>query len=149
MKHEAGVVFSTEESKGQNMNPIFNYKHTHHVEMVTDYILDYFDQGNVSNFVFNHFRFNSRSTPTLNSAWARTSIELRTIREKAPSQNKPKKSKSSSLTLALRQRPLKTVHQLRETQMLLMARVCLLLKLLAVVSFDSRATKIFCLGTNT
>jgi len=48
MKHEAGVVFSTDESKGQNMNPVFNYKHTHHVEMVTDYILDYFDQGNVS-----------------------------------------------------------------------------------------------------
>jgi hypothetical protein len=67
MKHEAGVVFSTEESKGQNMNPIFNYKHTHQVEMVTDYILDYFDQGNVSNFVFNNFRFNSRSTPILNS----------------------------------------------------------------------------------
>jgi len=51
MKHESGVVFSTEESKGKDANPVFNYKHTHHVEMVTDYILDYFDQGNVSKII--------------------------------------------------------------------------------------------------
>jgi len=51
-KHEPGVIYSTEEYNGQNRNPEFAYKKVHHIDLVTDYILEYFDTGNVSSPLF-------------------------------------------------------------------------------------------------
>ncbi len=47
-KHEPGVVYQTEQVEGQNPNPSFNYKKVHHIDLVTDYIVDYIDSGSVS-----------------------------------------------------------------------------------------------------
>lgn len=47
-KHEPGVVYSSGECNGMNQEPVFNYKKVHSVDLVTDYILEYFDTGNVS-----------------------------------------------------------------------------------------------------
>lgn len=63
-KHEPGVVYSSGEYNGLDQNPVFNFKKVHNVELVTDYILEYFDTGNVSELFFNSFRFHSRSTPS-------------------------------------------------------------------------------------
>lgn len=46
-KHEPGVVYSTGEIQGQNPDPEFNYQHVHHIDLITDYIIDYIDSGNV------------------------------------------------------------------------------------------------------
>lgn len=47
-KHEPGIIYSTGEFEGQTPDPVFNYKKTHHIDLVTDYIIDYIDSGNVS-----------------------------------------------------------------------------------------------------
>ena len=46
-KHEPGVIYSTEEHAGQDRNPAFNYKKVHNIDLITDYILEYFDSGNI------------------------------------------------------------------------------------------------------
>jgi hypothetical protein len=47
-KHEPGVIYSTDKYQGMCQNPDFDYKKIHTVEMVTEYVLEYFDTGSVS-----------------------------------------------------------------------------------------------------
>lgn len=46
-KYEPGVVYQTEQVEGQNPDPTFNYSHLHHIDLVTDYIIDYIDSGSI------------------------------------------------------------------------------------------------------
>jgi len=53
-KHEPGVIYSTGEMEGYNQAPKFNYQHVHHIDLVTDYIIDYITSGNI---VFKTFAY--------------------------------------------------------------------------------------------
>ena len=48
MKHEPDVIHRVPQFEGKTQNPVFNFKKVHRIEDVNDYILDYFDTGNVS-----------------------------------------------------------------------------------------------------
>ena len=52
MKHEPDVIHRVPAFEGKTQNPNFNFKKVHRIEDVNDYILDYFNTGNVSRFVF-------------------------------------------------------------------------------------------------
>lgn len=45
-KHEPGVIYQTPECD-DGSNPVFDYKKVHNVDMMTDYILEYFENGNI------------------------------------------------------------------------------------------------------
>jgi hypothetical protein len=47
-KHEPENVYRTPIFEGKNPDPSFNYEKLHSVDCVNDYILDYFNSGNVS-----------------------------------------------------------------------------------------------------
>ena len=47
-KHEPDTVYRVPEFEGKNPNPVFNYKKVHRIDAVTDYLLDYIENGNVS-----------------------------------------------------------------------------------------------------
>ena len=69
-KNEPGVIYSTENCEGQTMQPEWNHKQVHNIDCVSEYVLEYFDSGNVSSFV-SFFRFPSKSMPTPTSRSAR------------------------------------------------------------------------------
>ena len=48
MKHEPDVVHRVPAFDGKTPNPTFNFKKVHRIDDVNDYILDYFNNGNVS-----------------------------------------------------------------------------------------------------
>jgi hypothetical protein len=51
-KHEPGIVYSTGEFEGTTADPVFNYQKVHHIDSVSDYIIDYIDSGNIVFKVF-------------------------------------------------------------------------------------------------
>ena len=48
-KHEPEMKYRTEPFSGKNPNPTFGYTKQHRIDQVSDYHLDYFKDGNVSN----------------------------------------------------------------------------------------------------
>ena len=47
-KHEPEVVHRVPVSNGRQQTHKFNYKKVHHIDVVTDYLLEYFRDGHVS-----------------------------------------------------------------------------------------------------
>lgn len=47
-KHEPEAIYKVPAFDGKTPNPQFGYKKVHRIDMITDYILDYFNTGNVS-----------------------------------------------------------------------------------------------------
>lgn len=47
-KHEPGQIYETPKVEGMTQNPGWNYKRVHTVDCATEYILNYFDEGQVS-----------------------------------------------------------------------------------------------------
>lgn len=46
-KHEPESIYRVPQCEGKTQNPKFNYKKVHRVDQVTDYMLDYFNSGNI------------------------------------------------------------------------------------------------------
>lgn len=46
-KHEPEAIYRVPEFKGKNPSPIFSYKHTHRIDSVNEYILDYINEGQI------------------------------------------------------------------------------------------------------
>jgi len=47
MKHEPDVIHRVPAFEGKTQNPVFNFKKVHRIDEVNDYLLEYFDSGNV------------------------------------------------------------------------------------------------------
>jgi len=47
-KNEPNCIYSTDEHPDMEQNPVFDYKHVHHVDCISDYILDYWENGNIA-----------------------------------------------------------------------------------------------------
>mmetsp|Transcript_24870 Transcript_24870/g.17584 ORF Transcript_24870/g.17584 Transcript_24870/m.17584 type:complete len:182 (+) Transcript_24870:2474-3019(+) len=56
-KNEPNCIYSTEEHPDQDQNPTFNYKHIHNVDCISDYILDYWENGNIAFKVYAYPQF--------------------------------------------------------------------------------------------
>lgn len=50
-KHEPETIHRVPTCEGKTQNPSFGYKKVHRVDCITEYMLDYFNTGNVSRIV--------------------------------------------------------------------------------------------------
>lgn len=57
MKHEPDVIHRVPAFEGKTQNPVFNFKKVHRIDEVNDYLLEYFDSGNVSKSLDHPFVF--------------------------------------------------------------------------------------------
>ena len=53
-KHEPETIYRVPAMSGKTADPVFNFKKVHRIDCVTDYLLDYFENGNVSEVNVNH-----------------------------------------------------------------------------------------------
>lgn len=56
-KNEPNCIYSTEEHPNQDQNPSFDYQHIHNVDCISDYILDYWENGNIAFKVYAYPQF--------------------------------------------------------------------------------------------
>jgi hypothetical protein len=63
-KHEPEAVYRTPVFDGKNPNPVWNYKNLHSVDCLNDYILDYFNSGNIVFKTYGNPAFGGNITPS-------------------------------------------------------------------------------------
>lgn len=83
-KHEPGVIYQTEEFDGQNMNPVFNYQKVHYIDMVTDYIIDYIDSGNIAFKVYAYPKFETKNKGKVDRQKSVKAEKVVSPKQKAP-----------------------------------------------------------------
>jgi len=92
-KHEPEAIYRVPAATGVNRNPTFNYKKVHRIDCVTDYILDYLQNGNI---VFKTYG-NPLSGARLEEAKAATPVSKSPVRQAAqqsaaPASSPPKRA---------------------------------------------------------